>query len=70
VRDYGLIRENVQSHLDSLMTKKITLGVTGFSRAGKTVFIGSLAQALLTSDSWVVRRGQGPLAQFGAFERG
>jgi predicted YcjX-like family ATPase len=65
-----LIRENVQSHLDSLMTKKITLGVTGFSRAGKTVFIGSLAQALLTSDSWVVRRGQGPLAQFGAFERG
>ncbi len=47
---------------------KIKLGVTGFARTGKTVFIGSLVQALLTADSWKNRRGQGPLAQFTPFE--
>lgn len=56
--------------IESLYTHKITIGVTGFSRAGKTVFIGALAQALLTADAWSSRRGQGPLAQFGPFERG
>lgn len=52
------------------MTKKISIGVTGFSRAGKTVFIGSLVQALLTSDAWSERKGQGPLARFSPVERG
>lgn len=51
------------------MAKKIRIGVTGFSRAGKTVFIGSLTHALLTSDAWLTRRGQGPLAQFDPFEQ-
>ncbi len=50
--------------------KKIKLGVTGFSRTGKTVFIGSLVQALLTADCWAGRCGQGPLAQFTPFELG
>ena len=53
-----------------LTNKKIKLGVTGFSRTGKTVFIGSLTQALLTADSWKSRRGQGPLSQFAPFELG
>lgn len=56
--------------LEKLFTHKISIGVTGFSRAGKTVFIGALAQALLTADAWKNRKGQGPLAQFGPFERG
>lgn len=60
----------LKEHLDDLLTKKITIGVTGFSRSGKTVFIGSLVQALLTSDAWASKRGQGPLAHFGPFERG
>ncbi len=50
--------------------KKIKLGVTGFSRTGKTVFIGSLAHSLLTSDSWKSKKGQGPLSQFTPFELG
>lgn len=50
--------------------KKIKLGVTGFSRTGKTVFIGSLTHALLTADSWISKKGQGPLAQFTPFELG
>ena len=53
-----------------LTDKKIKLGVTGFARTGKTVFIGSLVQALLTADSWKSRRGQGPLAHFTPFELG
>lgn len=60
----------LQHRLQDLLTKKISIGVTGFSRSGKTVFIGSVAQALLTSDAWTTRRGQGPLAHFGPFERG
>lgn len=52
------------------MSKKISIGVTGFSRSGKTVFIGSLVQALLTSDAWRERKGQGPLARFSPVERG
>ena len=56
--------------VEDLFTSKITIGVTGFSRAGKTVFIAALAQALLTADAWSQRRGQGPLSQFGPFERG
>jgi len=55
--------------IEHMFTNKITIGVTGLSRAGKTVFIGSLAQALLTADAWSERRGQGPLSQFGPFER-
>jgi predicted YcjX-like family ATPase len=56
-------------NIDDVLAKKISVGVTGFSRAGKTVFIGSLTHALLTSDAWLTRRGQGPLAQFDPFER-
>lgn len=55
--------------VEDLFTHKLTIGVTGFSRAGKTVFIGALTQALLTADAWKTKRGQGPLAQFGPFER-
>jgi len=65
-----LFNEALKQRLEDLATRKITLGVTGFSRAGKTVFIGALAQALLTSEAWSQRRGQGPLSQFGPFERG
>ncbi|MFW6342768.1 MAG: YcjX family protein [Halothiobacillaceae bacterium] len=57
-------------HLADLATPRISLGITGFARAGKTVFIGALAQALLTADHWRRQRGQGPLAGFGPFEQG
>lgn len=56
--------------LENLLQKKLTIGVTGLSRSGKTVFIGALAQALITADAWAHKRGQGPLAQFGPIERG
>jgi uncharacterized protein len=59
----------LQRLIEGLAVGRLTLGVTGFSRAGKTVFIGALAQALLTADAWTARRGQGPLAGFGPFER-
>ena len=65
-----LISDAIQQQFEGLTAKKITLGVTGFSRAGKTVFIGALAQALLTADAWAQRRGQGPLASFAPFENG
>ena len=55
--------------VNNLLNKKITIGVTGLSRSGKTVFIGALAQALVCADAWVQKRGQGPLAQFGPIER-
>ena len=54
----------------SLFPKYVRVGVTGFSRAGKTVFICALAQALLTARAWDNKRGQGPLAEFGPFECG
>ncbi len=50
--------------------QKISIGVTGFSRAGKTVFITSLAHALMTAKNWQKEKGAGPLAQFSAFEKG
>ena len=56
--------------LDGLLTNDVRVGVTGFSRAGKTVFICALAQALLTATAWRGKRGQGPLAEFGPFECG
>jgi len=65
-----LIGDLLRSGLRDAATQRISIGVTGFSRAGKTVFIGALAQALLTAEAWSGRRGQGPLAQFGPFERG
>lgn len=49
---------------------RIRLGVTGFARAGKTVFIGALTQALLNAGHWQMRRGQGPLQGFGVVEQG
>lgn len=52
------------------MSKKISIGVTGFARSGKTVFICAFIQALLTAEAWSLRRGQGPLARFAPFERG
>lgn len=64
-----MIGEFLRNELRDVATQKISIGVTGFSRAGKTVFIGSLAQALLTAEAWKSRRGQGALAQFGPFER-
>lgn len=60
----------IQSPFRDLASRRISIGVTGFSRAGKTVFIGALAQALLSAGAWANRRGQGPLAHFGPFERG
>ncbi|MBF0470614.1 MAG: YcjX family protein [Gammaproteobacteria bacterium] len=65
-----MLKRGVLRRLENLRRERITLGVTGFSRSGKTVFIGALAQALLTADAWTTKRGQGPLAQFGPFERG
>lgn len=56
-------------NIDTLLASKVRVGVTGFSRSGKTVFICSLAQALLTADAWRANRGQGPLAGFAPFER-
>lgn len=56
--------------LGELLSKNVSIGITGFSRAGKTVFIGSVAQALLRADAWEGRRGQGPLAGYGPFQRG
>ena len=56
--------------MESLFTKRIKIGVTGFSRAGKTLFISSLAQALLSTNVWKNKRGQGPLAHFAPVERG
>lgn len=56
--------------IDDLLAKNVRVGVTGFSRAGKTVFICALAQALLTASAWNGKRGQGPLAEFGPFECG
>ena len=53
-----------------LFSTRIRIGVTGFSRAGKTVFMCALAQALLTAGHWSKKRGLGPLAEFGPFERG
>ncbi|HHQ69236.1 MAG TPA: hypothetical protein ENM98_02865, partial [Halothiobacillaceae bacterium] len=60
---------SLKNSLNQLATKRVTIGVTGFARSGKTVFIGALAQALLTANAWHARRGQGPLAGFGPFER-
>lgn len=62
--------DSVQTRIRHLAARRITIGVTGFSRSGKTVFIGAVAQALLTAGYWDQRRGQGPLARFGPFERG
>lgn len=61
---------SLEQHLRTLTGNRIVLGVTGFARAGKTVFIGALAQALLSANYWRTRRGQGPLAGFGPFECG
>jgi uncharacterized protein len=64
-----LALENLHSQIDRIVTRRISLGVTGFARAGKTVFLGAATHALLTADAWAARRGQGPLAGFGPFER-
>jgi predicted YcjX-like family ATPase len=65
-----MIGDFLRNGLRDLSTHSVSIGVTGFSRAGKTVFITALAQALLTAEAWSGKRGQGPLAQFGPFERG
>ena len=54
----------VHTAIDTLTTQRIRLGVTGFSGSGKTIFICSLVQALLTASSWASRPGQGPLQHF------
>ena len=56
--------------IENLFTQRIRIGVTGFSRAGKTLFISSLVQALLSTDNWKDKPGQGPLAHFAPAERG
>jgi hypothetical protein len=60
----------IASTIENLFTRHVKIGVTGFSRAGKTLFISSLAQALLSADSWKNKPGQGPLAHFAPAERG
>ena len=55
-------------NLKDVFSTRIRIGVTGFSRAGKTVFMCALAQALLTAGHW--GRGFGPLADFGPLQRG
>lgn len=61
----GFLNKNAKE----VAARRIRLGVTGFSRSGKTVFIGALTQALLATDP---KRGNlsGPLQQFDAYERG
>lgn len=44
----NILPENIHK---KLKTKKITIGVTGFARSGKTVFITALAHALRTADA-------------------
>ena len=60
----------ISDTIENLFTQHIKIGVTGFSRSGKTLFISSLAQALLSTDYWKNKPGQGPLAHFAAAERG
>lgn len=60
----------ISDAIENLFTRHVKIGVTGFSRAGKTLFICSLAQALLSTDSWKKKRGQGPLAHFAPVENG
>jgi len=57
-----------QRQIERLSIRERRIGVTGFARSGKTVFIAAAAQALLTAHAWQERRGQGPLAGFAAFE--
>lgn len=59
----------LQRQINRLASKSVRLGVTGFARAGKTVFLCSVAQALLTATAWKSQRGHGALAGFGPFER-
>ncbi|MDM7858052.1 YcjX family protein [Thiopseudomonas acetoxidans] len=61
----GFLNKNAKE----MAARKIRLGVTGFSRSGKTVFIGALTQALLATDP-KRRNLAGPLQQFDAYERG
>lgn len=61
--------EKIHAKIEGLSATRRTIGVTGFSGAGKTVFIGALAQALLTAENWISRPGNGPLAQFSPIER-
>jgi predicted YcjX-like family ATPase len=62
------LSDSIQRQIDLLTSRTLRLGVTGFARAGKTVFLGAVAQALLTAAAWKSRRGQGPLAGFAPFE--
>ena len=69
-RDGIMIIKALKNTLADSATKKISIGVTGFSRAGKTVFITSLAHALMTAKNWQKEKGAGPLAQFSVYEKG
>ena len=59
----------LHQQLEQLSSRTLSIGVTGFARAGKTVFLASVVQALLTAAAWSTRRGQGQLVGFGPFER-
>lgn len=63
------LRQLVNQNARGLATRKMRLGVTGFARSGKTVFIGALTQALLAATNQHGRK-DGPLQQFDAYEQG
>lgn len=63
------LRDLVNQNAKGLATRRLRLGVTGFARSGKTVFIGALTQALLATSNKHQRK-DGPLQQFDAYEQG
>lgn len=63
------LRAQLNKNAQDIATRKIRLGVTGFSRSGKTVFIGALTQALLATDHKRINL-KGPLQQLNAYEQG
>jgi len=70
VKEYlSQLKKLVNQNTSDLATRKLRLGVTGFARSGKTVFIGALTQALLSASNRHERK-DGPLQQFDAYERG
>lgn len=52
------------SRLEDWLAQRLTIGVTGFARSGKTVFITSFAHALISFAAFQNQPGQGPLTGF------
>ncbi len=63
------VKKLIEQQAADLASRKIRLGVTGFARSGKTVFIGALTQALLAVDAKRPNLS-GPLQQLAAYEKG